>query len=131
MKPGDVISEYLAWREHNPLELYRHVGGTMNVIDKIQALHEAATPGEWEALTSSCFNVGYVRAPLGKKGENICGEMAADNAELIAALRNAWPALKEYMDAMQYYIEHQHYINYDDSGWNKYKEAKAKLEGEG
>lgn len=69
----------------------------------LDALYRAATPGPWDArpeqnehgLTGAWIVSGdsvsiRVRAPNGEQGEN--------NAALIAALHNAWPALRRELE---------------------------------
>lgn len=68
---------------------------TIEQIERLEALEEAATPGEWgserESITASrlaCF--AEVFHVPGKPGDT---QMAYNDAALVAALRNAAPAL--------------------------------------
>lgn len=70
-------------------------------IDGIDALYREATDGPWECDdpgTDGGRSIGgrdYAPDRSCSSCCTICDEMHEDNAELVVALRNAWPALRD------------------------------------
>ena len=74
---------------------------TKTDLDALDALHAAATAGEWESLIGHrryevLGNVTRRTLPDGgshTQSEALAADVGRDNAALIVALRNAWPTV--------------------------------------
>lgn len=69
-----------------------------DIIDELDRLHAKATPGPWVALRSpedvdECFCISGERQITYERREGYAVE--GDDAHLIVALVNAWPALSD------------------------------------
>jgi hypothetical protein len=68
-------------------------------VARLRSLDTEATPGPWHT-----YHDGPV---VYTSGEFFVGETASGaNAALIAAMRNAWPAMVDLLDSMQRHDEH-------------------------